>query len=72
MPLLFANPADYDKIASGDELVFESVHESLEKGEFKIVNKTNNATIEAKMNLSPRQRKIIAIGGLLRFIAAGD
>ena len=71
MPLLFANPADYDKIAANDELVFENVHESLEKGEFKIFNKTNNATIEAKMNLSPRQRKIIAAGGLLRFIAAG-
>ncbi|MBR5991296.1 MAG: aconitate hydratase, partial [Clostridia bacterium] len=38
MPLTFKNPADYDRIDQGDDLVLKDVFSSLDSGEFRLVD----------------------------------
>ncbi len=69
IPITFDDPADYDKIESGDEIVIENVRERLEKNEpLTLVNKTKGVEIKGTYELSDRQREIILEGGLLNYV----
>jgi aconitate hydratase len=69
IPLTFGDPADYDRIDSGDEMVIEGVRESLKKNEpLTLVNKTRGIEVKATYDLSDRQRDIVLEGGLLNFV----
>ncbi len=68
LPLVFAHDADYDKIHSNDELIVEGVEEAIASGETVIVrNATQGFDFACKVQLAPRQRKILAAGGLLQY-----
>jgi len=73
VPLLFANPADYDAITQGDELVGGGMREAVKSGRELVVlrNVTKGCDVPAKMNLTARQRAIILAGGLLNFTKDG-
>jgi aconitate hydratase len=68
LPLLFKNPADYDAISLGDELVIENAPSQLRSGNIKIINKTKGTVIEAVADLSDEEREIIIAGGQLRYL----
>jgi aconitate hydratase len=69
LPLTFADPADYAKIANGDRVKVEHVHESIRAGTpLMLINETKNARIQAEYDLSPRQRDIVLDGGLLNHV----
>ena len=69
VPLQFENPADYDAIAAGDEIVIEGFKEALEKNTRIVVkNKTKGKDIPVKHNLSGRDRQILLTGGTLNYI----
>jgi aconitate hydratase len=69
IPITFADPADYDRIESGDEIVIENVVESIKKNQpLKLVNKTKGVEIKGIYDLSDRQRDIILEGGLLNYV----
>jgi len=69
IPITFDNPADYEKIDSGDEIVIEKVRESLKKNEpLVLVNKSKGTEIKGSYELSDRQREIVLEGGLLNFV----
>jgi aconitate hydratase len=69
IPLTFDDPADYDKIESGDEIVVEGVTDSIRKNEpLTLVNKTKGVEIKATYDLSDRQRDIVLEGGLLNYV----
>ena len=71
VPLVFENPADYDGIAAGDELVIEGFKKALETGgKIVIKNKTKGKDIPVKHNLSGRDRNIVLSGGTLNYIKA--
>jgi aconitate hydratase len=72
VPLVFENPADYDKIAAGDHLRIEQVRAALEKGKTKVTlrNDTKDADIPLTLALTERQRKILRAGGLLNTFKA--
>jgi aconitate hydratase len=72
VPLVFENPADYDKIAAGDHLRIEQVRAALEKGKTKVTlrNDTKDADIPLTLALTERQRKILMAGGLLNTFKA--
>ncbi len=66
LPLIFDNPADYDKIAQGDVLEASVILKELnEKKPLTFINKTKNEEYKIKYNLTDRQIKIIKEGGLL-------
>jgi aconitate hydratase len=69
VPLLFKNPADYDKIEQGDELRIENIRGALEKNKpIKVLNKSKGVEIPVEYKLSDRHRAIILAGGTLNYM----
>jgi aconitate hydratase len=68
LPLVFESEADYDTIDRDDELVIENVTEAVASGDrVEVHNKTKGDSFGCKVVLSPRQREILAAGGLLNY-----
>ncbi|MFB0551850.1 MAG: aconitate hydratase [Phycisphaerae bacterium] len=68
VPIEFAEPADYDKIECGDELVIDNLLEAI-KGSDKveIVNATGPFEFVGRLELSERDREILLSAGLLNY-----
>jgi aconitate hydratase len=72
LPLTFADAADYDRIDSGDELRLDGLSRAVASAEtVTIRNVTKGSVFTCRLQLAPRQRKILAAGGLLRYTAGG-
>jgi len=68
VPMTLACEADYDKFAEGDELSIVGFADAIKnKGEVSLVNKTSGAEARLLLNLTERQRSILAAGGLLNY-----
>ncbi len=68
LPLVFANPEDYDTIEQGDELTIENAAVQIEAGDMVMVkNVSKNQGIATILKVSPRIKSIISEGGLLNF-----
>ncbi len=68
LPLTFSQASDYDGIDADDRLVMENVAEAVAAGETLAVrNETKGLEFTCRVTLSPRQRKILAAGGLLNY-----
>lgn len=66
LPLTFADPADYDRIESGDTLRLTNVRRHLTDGtDFELVNVTRGETYALPNTLTERQAQILLAGGLL-------
>lgn len=71
VPIEFANPDDYDKVSSGDELEIENLPEIIkERNEIAIANKSRNFEFTGRLNLSGRDREILLAGGLLSYTSS--
>jgi len=69
LPLLFAAPADFDRITQGDILVVKKVRDTIKnKKEVIIHNKTKNHDYTANHNMSDRQVEILLAGGLINHL----
>ncbi len=69
LPLIFVDPQDYDRIQQGDSFIFTEIHKNLmEERELAIKNTTKGLEISVKTDLTPRERKILSSGGLLRYV----
>ena len=66
VPLTFAIPADYEKIAQGDVLEMPRLREELKAGK-EVSVKTKNGEIKAKCELSPRAIEMLLDGGLINY-----
>jgi len=71
VPAVFANPADYDKIKAGDSLEIKDIYKGVESGVLLLIDKTQNVTIELKVEASERQKKILLAGGLINATKKG-
>jgi aconitate hydratase len=68
LPLVFADEADYDALAQGDEWEIEEVHVALETGEgLTVRNLAQDSTFKVTYDLTERQVAIILAGGLLNY-----
>jgi aconitate hydratase len=63
LPLEFADPADYDDVQSGDELVVEDLEAGLRKGELSVRDTTRGTTYAVRHRLSPREVATVRAGG---------
>ncbi len=68
LPLSFEQAGDYDRIDAGDQLIIENVAEVVGSAETVTVrNTTKDFNFTCRVNLSARQREILAAGGLLNY-----
>ncbi|MGC9455573.1 MAG: aconitate hydratase [Phycisphaerae bacterium] len=72
LPLTFASAADADKVQPDDELVIEDLQEAIESAEtVTVADRTQGFEFTCRVNLAPRQRRVLAAGGLLRYTRSG-
>jgi len=70
VPIEFADPADYDKIESGDELQIDNLPEAVKSGNEVKISKTDGSfEFTGKLELSGRDRDILISAGLLNYTA---
>ena len=68
VPMTLVCEDDYDKFAEGDEISIVGFAEAISSAdEVVLVNKTTGATAPLSLNLTARQRSILAAGGLLNY-----
>ncbi len=77
VPLLFVDPADYDKISQGDDLAVPGLLAAIESGAETVTveDRTNGATLQCSLPLTAREREILKAGGKLnhtRLMAAAQ
>ncbi len=66
LPVTFADPADYEKLEPGDELIFRRVREVLSSGATEIeIEIAGKGVIKGRLDLTQRDREIILAGSLL-------
>ena len=66
LPVTFADPADYEKLEPGDELIFRRVREVLFSGATEIeIEIAGKGVIKGQLDLTERDREIILAGSLL-------
>ncbi len=66
LPVTFVDPADYDLLEAGDELVFKGVRQALASGAEELeIEVKGKKTIKGKIDLTERDREIILAGSLL-------
>ena len=68
LPLTFANPEDYDRIAENNALSIDGLEDITSgKTEFILTNRTKGIQIPLVLDCSERQRRILQAGGLLGY-----
>ena len=68
VPIQFADPADYDKLDAGDELVIDDLLGAVKTGDTVTVRKKDGRfEFTGKLDLSGREREILQAAGLLSY-----
>jgi aconitate hydratase len=68
VPLVFADPGDYDLIKQGDRLRIPDIRKAIEEGGTQIVVLVGERRINTRLDASPRQRKMLIAGGVLNTV----
>ncbi|MCJ7544498.1 MAG: aconitase family protein, partial [Phycisphaerae bacterium] len=72
LPLVFADPADYDRVDQGDELRIDGLSRTIaSQPAVTVRNATKKREFTCQVPLAPRQRKVLAAGGLLPYTRQG-
>lgn len=71
LPLVFADPADYDTFELGDELVIENAPQQVKGDIIKIKNVTKGLVYDTKPNFSDLEMNMILKGGKINAIKEG-
>jgi aconitate hydratase len=72
LPLTFKNPEDYDLMALGQTLELPGVRQLLLEGVQRLPLKVGDKQIWVRVDLSARQRRLIAVGGALNLAREGQ
>ena len=68
LPLVFEDPADYDRIQQGDVLTLSDIFEGLKEN--RVILHAGEKEIPLRMELAERQKEMLLAGGLLKYAAA--
>ena len=68
IPMIFEDPADYDKIEQGDELEINGLLEQMQTKEMEVRDNTKGVTFKARLELSDSELEVISCGGQLRYL----
>lgn len=68
VPIQFADPADYDRIEAGDELVIDGLLEAIRESDRATIRKADGSfEFTGRLELSRRDRDILLSAGLLNY-----
>lgn len=70
LPLVFEDPADYDRIAVGDDLKIDDAVDAIGTGRVTLINVTKNESYPLSIEISERQREMLVAGGLINRMKA--
>lgn len=68
IPMIFEDPADYDKIEQGDELEINGLLEQMQTKKVEVRDNTKGVTFKAHLELSDSELEVISCGGQLRYL----
>ena len=68
IPMLFADPADYDKIEQGDDLEIEGLLAQIPTRTVTVKDTTKDFTFTTKLDLTDNEIEVVLCGGQLRFL----
>ncbi len=72
LPCVFADAGDHARLRPGDRIVHDDLHAALRgEGRLLLRNVSQGFDFEVRAELTPRQRRLVAAGGLLAAAAAG-
>jgi aconitate hydratase len=71
LPLTFENPGDYDLLSQGQTLELPGVRQRLLDGAERLPLKVGGKEIWVRVDLSARQRRLLAVGGALNLAREG-
>jgi len=71
LPLVFADPADYDALSQGELLTIGALGDKLAAGAAIEARTSAGKAVSLKLELTPREREIILAGGLLNLAGKG-
>jgi len=73
LPLTFADEADYDRVEAGDEIAVAGAAAAVADAEtVAVADTTRDFEFTCRLELSDRQRRVLAAGGLLRYTRGGE
>ena len=67
LPIVFEDPADYDKIDEYDDIRIVNMKESIEKDSYILEDMTKNIKIKLKSDFSEREKQVLLEGGYLAY-----
>jgi len=70
LPLTFADPSDYDRVAPDDSLALEQVLRCVETGRGTLTDRSAGRSFEVRCRLSEREKEIVRAGGRLNLVGA--
>ena len=68
IPMLFADPADYDRIDQEDEIEFENLLDQIPTRKVTVKDKTKNFSFEVTLDLSDNEVEVVLSGGQLSYL----
>jgi aconitate hydratase len=71
VPLVFADPADYESIRQGDTVSIPNIRKAAAEGASDIPIQVNGRKVKTRLEVSDRQRRILLAGGVLNLARRG-
>ena len=68
IPMVFEDPADYDKLEMGDELEIQDLLNQMKTKRVEVQDNTKHITFKARLELSENELEVISYGGQLRYL----
>ena len=68
IPMVFDDPADYDKLEMGDELEMGELLNQMQTKVVEVRDNTRGITFKARLELSENELEVISCGGQLRYL----
>ena len=68
IPMLFADPADYDRIDQEDEIDFENLLDQIPTRKVTVKDKTKDFSFEVTLDLSDNEVEVVLSGGQLSYL----
>ena len=68
IPMLFADPSDYDKIDQEDELEFNNLLDQIPTRKVTVTDKTKRLDFEVNLDLSDNEVEVVLSGGQLAYL----